>query len=456
MTLKLQWNRRAFLSALSAMGASFFGGKALDAAPAANRSVDNGAGYYGWPSSGYNDKVAVTGFGATGDVYGELGVVPLMNGSGTLTVIGGSLIPPEVEAVMRMASEYFVVIDDLERAVGQRIAKLLKLPDGYTGLITAGAAAALLVGYAAILTGDNEEWIKRIPDLAGMPKNEVIIQKSHRYAFDHQIRQTGVKLIEVETREDLLSAINPRTAAMHFTNLCNPQGQIKVDEWVKIAHAHNLPAYNDAAADTPPVSRLWEYVNMGYDLVTFSGGKDIRGPQCAGLLLGKQNLINSALMNMSPQEDTIGRPCKVGKEEIVGMLKALELFVASDQEALLKKYRAMLGTVSDAVTKVPGVTTSYQFDPNQIDNHTVSMTISWDTSKVNLTTLKVRQQLLATRPIAIRMGDPVGNDANRDQSAQSAGTPPQTITVSAWQLKPGEEKIIAQRLAEILHSGAVS
>ena len=344
----------------------------------------------------------------------------------------------------------------LEAAAGKRIAEMLRLPFGYSALVTSGAAGAIQSGLAGILTGDNEEWIKQIPDLTGMPKNEVIIQKSHRYAFDHQIRQTGVKLIEVETREDLLSAINPRTAAMHFTNLCNPQGQVKVDEWVKIAHAHNVPAYNDAAADTPPVSRLWEYVNMGYDLVTFSGGKDIRGPQCAGLLLGKQGLITSALMNMSPQEDTIGRPCKVGKEEIVGMLKALELFVASDQDALLKKYRAMLGTVSDAVTKVPGVTTSYQFDPNQIDNHTVSMTISWDTSKVNLTTPKVREQLLATRPIAIRMGDPVGNDANRDQSARSTGTPPQTITVSAWQLKPGEEKVIAQRLAEILHGGAVS
>ncbi|HTZ72691.1 MAG TPA: aminotransferase class V-fold PLP-dependent enzyme [Candidatus Aquilonibacter sp.] len=453
--MRLQWDRRAFLSALSAMAASFAGGKDLQAAPVPSAGREQGSGYYGWPGANSNEKVAVTGFGSTGDVYAELGIVPLMNGSGTLTVIGGSLIPPEVEAVMRMASEHFVVIDDLERAVGQQIAQLLKLPNGYTGLITAGAAAALLVGYAAILTGDNKQWIRQIPDLTGMPKSEVIIQKSHRYAFDHQIRQTGVKLIEVETHDDLLEAINPRTAAMHFTNLCNPQGQIKVDEWVKIAHAHNLPAYNDAAADTPPISRLWEYVNMGYDLVTFSGGKDIRGPQCAGLLLGRQDLISAALMNMSPQEDTIGRPCKVGKEEIVGMLKALELFVASDQDALLKQYYAMLGTVSDAVTKVPGVTTSYQFDPNQIDNHTVSMTISWDTNTVKLTEKEVRQQLTATRPISIRMGDPVGNDANRDKGAVSNPSIA-TIGVSAWQLKPGEERVIARRLAEILHGGVAS
>ena len=455
MSLRLQWNRRAFLSALSALGASFVGGGQLNASPLGGRREGSGAGYYGWPGANFNDRVSVTGFGATGDVYAELGIVPLVNGSGTLTVIGGSLIPPEVEAVMRMASEHFVVIDDLERAVGQRIAQLLKLPTGNTGLVTAGAAAALLVGYAAILTGDNPEWIKQIPDLTGMPKNEVIIQKSHRYAFDHQIRQTGVKLVEVESRNELIEAINLRTAAMHFTNLCNPQGQIKVDEWVKIAHAHNLPAYNDAAADTPPISRLWEYVNMGYDLVTFSGGKDIRGPQCAGLLLGRQDLINYALMNMSPQEDTIGRPCKVGKEEIAGMLKALELFVASDQDALLKQYYAMLGTVSDAVTKVPGVSTAYQFDPNQIDNHTVNITITWDRTKVKLTEKEVRQQLLATRPISIRMGDPVGNDANREQGTE-ANPAKASIGLSAWQLKPGEEKLIARRLAEILHSGVAA
>jgi L-seryl-tRNA(Ser) seleniumtransferase len=448
MSLKLQWNRRAFLSALSALGASVLGPKEAVASPFGTGRRPESGGYYGWPGANYNDKVVVSGFGSTGDIFAELGVVPLMNGSGTLTVIGGSLIPPEVEAVMRMGGEHFVVINDLQRAAGKKIAELLKLPAGYTGLVTSGAAAALLVGYAATLTQGNQEWIKQLPDLTGMPRNEIIIQKSHRYAFDHQIRQTGVKLIEVESRQDLLEAINPRTAAMHFTNLFNPDGQIKVDEWVKIAHQHNLPAFNDAAADTPPVSRLWEYVNMGYDLVTFSGGKDIRGPQCAGLLLGKQELIGYALMNMSPQEDTIGRPCKVGKEEIVGMVKALELFVQSDQDALVNQYKAMLSTVSDAVTKLPGVTTNYHFDPDQIDNHTPDMTITWDPAKIKLSAKDVRDQLTATRPVSIRMGDSVGAGASR-----SSGT---SINLSAWQLKPGEEKLIAKRLVEILHSGVAS
>lgn len=441
MTLRFGSNRRSFLAALAA-GA---GAAQLRAASLFGRR-ERGDGYNAFPDKGNRADIKVSGFGSSGDPYAELGVVPLINAAGTLTVIGGSLMPPEVDTLMRMGGEHFCAIDDLERAAGKRIAAMLKLPAGYTGLVTAGAAAALVVGYAGILTGDNRQWIQQIPDLSGMPKSEVIIQKSHRYPFDHQIRQTGVKLVEVETREELLAAIGPRTAALHFTNLFNPLGQIKVDEWVKIAHAHNLPAYNDAAADTPPISRLWEYVNLGYDLVTFSGGKDIRGPQCAGLLLGREDLIACALKNMSPQEDTIGRPCKVGKEEIFGMVKALELFVGSDQEALLKRYYAQLGVIADAVGKIPGVTTEYKYDPNRIDNHTVDMAVRWDPAKVNLTTRQVLEQLAATRPVAIRAGgDDEGNSSR-----------PPRIGLSAWQLKPGEERVIARRLAEILSAGAVS
>jgi L-seryl-tRNA(Ser) seleniumtransferase len=205
-----------------------------------------------------------------------------------------------------------------------------------------------------------------------------------------------------------------------------------------------LPAFDDCAADTPPIPRLWEYTNMGYDLVTFSGGKDMRGPQCAGLLLGREDLIGYALLNMSPQEDTIGRPCKVGKEENCGMLKALELFLASDQTAILKQYYEQLGVVSDAVCQLPGVTTVYRYNPDQIANHTVGMSISWDPSKINLTTEDVHQQLLATRPLSIQMGG---------GRRHSSGPP--TLSLSAWQLKPGEEKVIAKRLVEILSKGVV-
>jgi L-seryl-tRNA(Ser) seleniumtransferase len=392
--------------------------------------------------------LALTGLGSTGDIYAELGVTPILNAAGTYTSMGGSLMAPEVIEAMRLGNEHFVDINQLEVAAGKKMAELCHMPSGYTGLVTGGAAAALLVGYAAILTGDNKTYIRQIPDLTGMPKSEVIIQKSHRYAFDHQIRQTGVKLVEVETRDDLTAAINPRTAAMHFTNFLNPAGQIKVDEFVQIARQHNLPAFNDAAADTPPISRLWEYTQMGYDLVTFSGGKDMRGPQAAGLLMGKEDLIRCALLNMSPNEDTIGRASKVGKEEICGMLKALEMFVSSDQDAILKEYHAQLTRIGSALGGISGVTTDYEYDPAGIANVTPRLAVSWDPSRIALTKQQVAAQLTATRPYSIML-----SDDGDDQQKQGPHNP--TIRITAWMMKPGEEKVVADRLSEIFQSGVV-
>src|SRR5215470_11076703 len=221
---------------------------------------------------------------------------------------------------MALASKHFCSIPELEVAAGKRIAEMLKLPAGYSAIVTSGAAAAMQSGLAGVLTGNNPKFIEQIPDLTGM-KSEVIIQKTHRNPFDHQLRNTGIKLIVIETREELRAAINERTAMMHFSNFANAAGQIKVDEWVKIGKENNIPCMNDAAADTPPVSHLWDYANMGYDLITFSGGKAIRGPQCAGMLIGRKDLVAHALLNNSPHEDTIGRSQKVGKEEIIGMVK---------------------------------------------------------------------------------------------------------------------------------------
>src|SRR2546426_2605680 len=296
MAFKDSWNRRTFLGTLGALAGTIFSGRKA----------------FAFPPAGGSKVAPVTGFGATGNIYEELGVTTVINGQGTMTVLGGSMMRPEVEAVMAMAGRHFVSIPDLEVAAGKRIAEMLKLPEGYTALVTSGAAAAMQSGLAGILTGDNETFIRQIPDLTGM-KSEVIIQKSHRNPFDHQLRTTGVKLVEVESRDDLRQAINERTAIMHFSNFANSQGQLKVDEWVKLAKEYKVPCMNDAAADTPPVSHLWDYANMGYDLVTFSGGKAIRGPQCAGMLIGRKDLVAYALLNNSPHEDTIGRSQKVGK-----------------------------------------------------------------------------------------------------------------------------------------------
>jgi L-seryl-tRNA(Ser) seleniumtransferase len=414
MRIISKWNRRGFLGSATAVVASIFAPRKLFST-------------VGAAAAGGSD---VSGFGHSGNPYEELGVPTVINCEGTMTVLGGSVLRPELEAVMAMAGRHFVRIPDLEVAAGKRIAEMLKLPDGYTALVTAGAAAAIQSGLAGILTGDNEARIRQLPDLTGM-KSEVIIQKSHRNPFDHQLRSTGVKLVEIETREQLHSAVNDRTAMMHFSNFANAEGQIKVDEWAKLAKQYNLPCMNDAAADTPPVSHLWDYTYMGYDLVTFSGGKAMRGPQCAGLLVGRKDLVAYALLNNSPHEDTLGRSQKVGKEEIIGMVKALEIYLKEDHDALAKDWQDRLEGISRELTKVPGVSTSF-FTPD-IANHVPHMQITWD-SKISLTPQQVSKLLRNSKP-AIVIGGGEGRPG---------------LQMCSFMLQPGEDKVVAQQLSRIL------
>src|SRR5579864_6612173 len=372
----------------------------------------------------------LSGFCQTGNPYDELGVPTVINAEGTMTMLGGSLIRPEVEAIMAQATNHFVSIPALEVAAGKRISQMLNLPQGYNVLVTSGAAGAIQSGLAGILTGDNESLIKQLPDLTGM-KSEVIIQKSHRNPFDHQLRATGVKLVEVETRDQFRRAVSDRTAMMHFSNFANAAGQIKVDEWVQLAKQYKIPCMNDAAADTPPVSHLWDYANMGYDLITFSGGKAMRGPQCAGLLIGRKDLVGYALLNNSPNEDTIGRSQKVGKEEIIGMVKALELYLKEDHDALTREWQARLERISGELTKIPGVSTSF-FTPD-IANHVPHMQISWD-SRVPLESKQVSQMLRNSKPSIV-----IGGGEGRPG-----------LTICSFMLQPGEDKIVAEQLSRVL------
>ena len=405
------WNRRGFLGTAAAFVSSLF----------APRSTFSKVGSASTP---------VSGFGQSGNPYDELGVTTVINCQGTMTMLGGSVLRPELEAVMAMAGKHFVSIPDLEVAAGKRITEMLKLPDGYSVLVTSGAAAAIQSGLAGILTGDNEPLIRQIPDLTGM-KSEVIIQKSHRNPFDHQLRNTGIKLIEIETRDDLRQAINDRTAMMHFSNFANAAGQIKVDEWVKLAKQYNIPCMNDAAADTPPVSHLWDYANMGYDLITFSGGKAIRGPQCAGMLIGRKDLVAYALLNNCPHEDTIGRSQKVGKEEIIGMVKALELYLKEDHDGLAREWQASLERISQELTKVPGVSTEF-FTPD-IANHVPHMRITWD-SRVSIAPKDASKLLRSSKP-SIVIGGGEGKPG---------------LSMCSFMLQPGEDKIVAERLSHVL------
>ena len=415
--MPFKWNRRTFMGTLAAAAAWVAGGRAASA------SLGNSASLAPKPTP----APPLTDFGASGNVYDELGVTTLINAQGTMTMLGGSLPRPEVEAVMAIAGQHFVSIPELEVAAGKRIAQMLKLPAGYTALVTSGAAGAMQSGLAGILTGDNEKLIQQLPDLTGL-KSEVIIQKSHRNPFDHQLRGTGCKLIEVESAADFHNAINSKTAMMHFTNFANDDGQIKVEEWIKLAKQASLPAMIDAAADTPPVSHLWDYANMGYDLITFSGGKAIRGPQCAGLLLGREELVRCALLNNSPYEDTLGRGQKVGTEEICGMVKAIELYLNEDHDALNREWQKRLDAVSQRLSKIDGVTAA-NVQPG-IANHVPTMQITWDAAKVKITARELSDAVRHSKP-AIALGR---NDKG--------------IEMNSFMLQPGEAEIVGDRLAE--------
>ncbi len=417
MSFKAKWTRRGFMTGISSLSAMFLGARKLSAA-----------------SASPNSPAPITGFGQTGNVYEELGVTTVINGQGTMTILGGSLMRPEVESVMALAGQHFVSIPDLEVAAGKRIAEMLKLPPDYSAIVTSGAAAAMLSGLAGVLTRGNPQFIKQLPELTGM-KSEVIIQKSHRNPFDHQLRATGIRLVEVVDRNDLQKAVNEKTAMLHFTNFANAAGQIKVDEWAKFGKEHGIPTFIDAAADAPPVSHLWDYAYMGYDLIAFSGGKALRGPQCAGLLLGRKDLVSYALLNNSPHEDTLGRSQKVGKEEIVGMVKALECYLKEDHVALNAEWQHRLDLISAEISKVPGVSTKF-FVPD-VANHVPHMEILWD-KRISATPLDIASALRASKPSIVL----------------NTGEEGEILSLNSFMLQPGEDKIIAASLVTVLKAHA--
>ena len=453
MSFKFDWSRRSFLTALGALSGGLLAPAEIDAAGLMGKKNKSSSSTDGRPIVPIK-----SGLGSTGDIYAELGVTPLVNINGTLTVIGGSVMKPEVMELMRRGNEHFVLIDELEVAAGKFIAKLCKSPAGYTGLVTGGAAAAMVVGYAGMMTEDLEPRMRDIPDVSNFPKNEVLVQKSHLYPFDHQIRQTGAKLVVVETREEMIAAINPKTVAIHFTNILSDKGKVSGAETIEIAKAHNLYTFNDAAADVPPKERLWEYPAMGWDMVAFSGGKDIRGPQASGVLIGKEELIRYALMNMSPQEDRIGRCCKVGKETVFGLLKALELFVNEDLDEQLKIYDERAEVITKAIRKFGVTALPRQFNREALGNVTPRYSWQIDPAKTKITGQEVMQKLADTRPIGIgSMGAgasgmrgrwPEGFKEEHHENRRPQRDP-NSFGFAVWQLKEGEDHRIAERLAEI-------
>jgi uncharacterized pyridoxal phosphate-dependent enzyme len=364
---------------------------------------------------------------AVRDVIGELGVRSFINAAGTFTALTGSLMRPEVVAAMQVASRKYVRMDDLHAAVGARIAKLL---DCQAALVTSGCASALSLSTAACVAGSDPEKIRRLPDTRGL-KNEVIVQKTHRVGYDHAIRNAGVRLIEVETREELEAAINERTAMMFFLNFADPKGLIHREEFVATARKHNIPTLIDAAADVPPVENLWKYTKLGFDLVGFSGGKGLRGPQSSGLLLGRKDLIEAARLNNSPNGDTLCRTNKVNKEEIIGLLVAVESYLHEDHAATWKEWEARCQRIAAALASFPDVKTRV-FVP-EIANAVPHLRINWDE--------KARGVTLAQLIKKLREGSP--------SIEVSPGSVTQ-LSIGVWMMEPGEDSIVGERIRAIL------
>src|SRR5438552_5152639 len=335
---------------------------------------------------------AVAPRSASRDYFRELGVRPFINAAGTYTAMTASLMPPEVMEAITYASRHYVMLDELHDKVAARIATLLHCE---AAMVTSGAASALTLGTAAVLTGTDRRKIVDLPNLATM-KGEVIIQKSHRFGYDHAVRNCGVRLVEVETREDLERAVDNQTAMMLFYNNNNAEGRIQDQEFVQLGKKHGIPTLNDAAADVPPVDNLWKYTKMGFDLVAFSGGKGLRGPQSAGLLLGRKDLIAAARLNAPPNSNTVGRGMKVNKEEMLALLVAVERYLAIDHEQERRELDARAEEIRKSAAAVRGVTAE-TFVPD-VANHVPHVRISWDAAAKGMTAADAVKILRAGEP----------------------------------------------------------
>jgi len=365
------------------------------------------------------------------DFLKELGVRSIINGAGVYTFTTASLMRPEAVEAIRSISTHFVRLDEIHDAVGKRIAQLLGAP---AAMVPSGAAAGLTLGTAAVLTGEDPDKIRRIPDLAGM-KSEVIVQKSHRFPYDHMVRNCGVRLVEVETRDELERAIGPKTAMLLFLNKSDHLGKVRMDEFLAIGKKHGVPTMNDCAADVPPVENLLRPIRLGFDMVVVSGGKAIRGPQSAGILAGRADLIRAARKNTSPNSDTIGRSCKVNKEEMVGMMVALESFLKEDHASIYRAWERTAESMRASLAKTPRVKAEI-FVP-QVANQCPHIRASWEGYPI------VPEALLQQ----LRDGEP-------SIELVPAASQPGTIEIATWMLQPGEPDIIVRRIREVLTKGA--
>lgn len=368
------------------------------------------------------------------DIFKELGLRTFINAAGTYTAMTASLMDDEVMEVINAASKEFVMLDEVQDKVG---AKIAAWGHAEAATVTAGAFSALTLGMAGVLTGMDQKKVEQLPHLQGTGiKSEVIVQKEHIIGYTHALTNTGVILVPVETPEETEKAINEKTAMTWFLNANSNLGKIQHQEWLSIAKRHNIPAMIDIAADVPPVENLWKFNDMGFDLVCVSGGKAIRGPQSAGILMGKKDLIAAARLSAPPRGATIGRGMKVNKEEILGMYAALEKYVNQDHDKEWKMWEERVAVITNAVKNIGGVTSNTTVPPYA--NHTPLINILWDENKVKVDKKDLQEKL--------RNGEP---------SIEVMPNEKDGINVTVFMLKPGQDKIVARRIKEELSKAAV-
>lgn len=366
------------------------------------------------------------------DLFKEFGIRTFINASGYFTSLSGSLMQHDAADAIRATSSSFCKLDDVQDKVGEKIAGLLHAE---SAMVTAGAFSALMLGMAGVLSGTDQKKVSQIPRLEGSGmKTEVILQKAHNDGYAHALTNCGVKLITVETVEELENAISDKTAMMYFINYQSSLGKIQHKEWLELARKHRIPTMIDMAADLPPKENLWKFHDMGFDLVCVSGGKFMRGPQSTGILSGRKELIAAARMSAPPRGSNIGRGMKVNKEEIFGLYIALEHFINTDQDKEWKILEDRIAFIAQEATSIPGV--KAELLPLPLINRIPTLNISWDKSKIKLENLAAN----------LRIGNP---------SIEVMGGPAGSINVTSHMLKKDEVKIVASRIREELFKARV-
>jgi seryl-tRNA(Sec) selenium transferase len=367
------------------------------------------------------------------DVYGAIGVRPLINARGTYTIISGSVMLPEVRAAIEAAARRYVHLDELTDAIGARLAVLT---GAEWGMVSSGCAAGLTHATAACVAGGNPDLHIRIPNVAGFPKDEVIIPSHSRNVYDAAIRAVGVRVLQVSTPAELEAALGPRTAMIYV--LAGPRADespINLRAIAQAAGPKGVPILVDAAAEILTVPNV--HLQNGATLVAYSGGKCLRGPQTAGLVLGRKDLVQAAWVHSAPHHG-FARGMKVGKEEAIGMLAAVEAWVKRDHDAEWKRWSGWLDHIAGRVSRIDGIATSV-VQPEGLSNRTPSLHVKWDRARFGITGEAVMKTLLDTDPrvalFAIR---------RTDDPALTG------VSITPYMLAPGEERIVADRLYAVL------